>query len=149
MLLGFSKFNDQKPKQNARADIASSLGAPPLDSGQSGRCSLNIEPKAGYGWWKVHLPHGTLPVLLLLGVFFMFTSYHEPLRGRETSPACLPFNSSAEGMRTETPLCAAGCLNGVSPHKVSVESKGLILPPSLSPHNNITNSLRSFDDMEC
>lgn len=77
-------------------------------------------------------------------VFFMFTSYHELLRGRETSPACLPFNSGAEGMSPETPLCAAGCLNGISPHKVSVESKGLIFSPSLSPHNNIANSLRSL-----
>lgn len=90
MLLGFSKCNDQKPKQNARADTVSSLEAPPLDSGQSGRCFLNIEPKAGYGWWKVHLLHGTLPVLLLLGECFscLHLTMSSSEEGRLAQHAC-------------------------------------------------------------
>lgn len=59
-------------------------------------------------------------------------------------PARPPFNSGAEGISTKTPLCGAGGLNGISPHRVSAERKGLILPPSLSPHNTTTNSLGSF-----
>lgn len=137
----FTICNHQKPKQNARLDTASPLWAPPLDAGQSGEF---FETSAKGRRWMVESPLApscTSCAASARRVFFVWwlaiTPYHELLRGRDTSPACLPFNSGTEGVSTETSLCGLGCLNGISPHRVSAECKGLILPPSLSPHNTI------------